>query len=33
MREAAINLRAKREQRDLNDQAAAMLGKRRPTSC
>lgn len=29
MREAAINLRAKREQRDLNDQAAAMLGKGR----
>jgi uncharacterized protein (DUF1778 family) len=29
MREAAINLRAKREQRDLIDQAAAMLGEKR----
>jgi uncharacterized protein (DUF1778 family) len=29
MRDAAINLRAKPEQRDLIDQAAAMLGKNR----
>lgn len=29
MRDAAINLRAKTEQRDLIDQAAAMLGKNR----
>ena len=29
MRDAAINLRAKPEQRDLIDQAAAMLGKSR----
>jgi len=29
MREAAINLRAKREQRDLIDQATAMLGEKR----
>ena len=29
MREAAINLRAKREQRDLIDRAAAMLGEKR----